>query len=149
MHAEAAGEEPVAVRHMHHARGMRARASERARANVRPDVDVLARVADDGRLAFRSARRVDADDVATWDCEQPVRIMIAEMRLEHERKTTQVIERVQIIRRHTRGLEGLAMECDILECPAGAPPHALELQLAEPRAWHRLDLSVPDHARPP
>ena len=62
--AEAAGEEPVAVRHLQDVVGRSPAASQRAGHSLRPDVDVLLRVADHGRLAGRAGRGVDSHDIA-------------------------------------------------------------------------------------
>ena len=58
--AEAAGEEAVAVGDVDHVAGPPAGGADRARDQVGPGVDVVRRVADDGRLAGRARRGMDA-----------------------------------------------------------------------------------------
>jgi hypothetical protein len=61
--AEATGEEPVAVDDVDEVAAPCARCLERAGDELRPDVDVLPGVPDDGRLAGRARRRVDPNDI--------------------------------------------------------------------------------------
>ena len=90
--AEAAGEEAVAVGDVDHVAGPAAGGADRARDQVGPGVDVAQRVADDGRLAGRSRRRVDARDALARHREHAERIVVAQVALDREREARQVGE---------------------------------------------------------
>ena len=96
--AEAAGEEAVAVGDVDHVARPAAGGADRARDEVGPGVDVAQRVADDGRLAGRSRRRVDAGDALLRHGEQAERVVVAQVALDGEREARQVGERAAVVR---------------------------------------------------
>ena len=79
--AEAAGEQAVSVRHVHDVAGAAARGADRTCDQIRPGVDVLARVADHGGLARRAAGRVDAHDLLARHREHAERVVVAQVLL--------------------------------------------------------------------
>ena len=113
--AEAAGEEAVAVRDVHDVAGAAAGGADRARHHGRPRVDVVARVADDGRLAGRARRRVDA--------RRPARAAPRTCRTDSCRagrvltvngKRARSSSVAQVVRMHARGVERLAIVRDVV-----------------------------------
>ncbi len=107
--AEAAGEQAVAVGHVHHVAGPPARGADGTRHQVGPGVDVLQRVADHGRLAGGARRRMDARDVLARHGEHAEGVVVAQVALHRERKLRQVGERLQVVGVHALGIEGLAV----------------------------------------
>ncbi len=57
-----------------------------------PAVEVALGIADDGRLAGRSRRRMDPDDLVARHRKHAERIIISQVRLERERKPREVGE---------------------------------------------------------
>src|SRR5690242_2111838 len=145
MNPESAGEKAVAVGDVHDALRVRSAARERPGAHLGPDVDVPARVADDGRLALRSARRVNADDVGEWYGEEARRVVLAELRLDHERQPTEVVQRSDVAGRNSCRVQPLLVERNAVVRPPHGPAKPLELELAELRTRHRFDVRVPHH----
>ena len=105
VHAEAAGEQPVAERLVHlHAAPAAARV-DAARADIGPGLDVALRVADHGRLAGGAGRRMDAHDLVHRHREHAVGIIRAQVVLGGERKLAQIGELLQIVRMHAGRVE--------------------------------------------
>ena len=126
--AEAAGEEAVAVGHVHDVAGAAAGGADRARDERRPHVDVGLRVADHGGLARRTRRRVHADDALARHGEHAERIVVAQILLGGEREARQVGEGVEIRRMHASQIEGAPVVRHVLVGVAQAPAQPLELQ---------------------
>ena len=137
--AESAGEQSVAVRHMHDVAGAAARGADRARHDSRPGVDVLRRVADHRRLAGRSARRVQPHHLLARHGEQAERVVVAQVLLQREREPRQVRQRLQVARLHLRGVERRAVVRDVVVRVVERPAQALELQRLQFGAWGALD----------
>ena len=94
--AEAAGEESVAVGDLEDVLVSEPVHRERARGRVRPDLDVTLRVGDADGLAGRAGRAVEADDLLERSGGQAGRILVAEVRLFHEREPREILERDEI-----------------------------------------------------
>ena len=90
MRAQAAGEQAVAVGHMHHVAGPPTCGADAARTQVGPGVDVVLRVADHRGLAGRARRCVDARDLRARHREHAERVVVAQVLLGGERKLGQV-----------------------------------------------------------
>ena len=75
--AEAACEEPVAVRDVDAVAAPAAGGADRACYDVRPRVEIALRVADDSGASRRPARRVDACDALARDGEHPEWVRLA------------------------------------------------------------------------
>ena len=97
MKAEAAREQSIAVGVVDHHPGPNAGHRHAARHQLGPLLKVGARVADDGRLAVRAAGGVDSDEPLASDREQAERIVVAQLRLGHERNPREVVERAEIL----------------------------------------------------
>ena len=98
MGAEAAGEEAVAVGDMHLHAGPAARGANRARHQVRPDVDIARRVADDRRLAGGAGGGVDAHDLLARHREHAERVVLAQILLRGEGEFPKVRQLLEILR---------------------------------------------------
>ena len=114
MRAEAAREEAVAVADLDDVVFRRAAADEGAGHGLRPDFDVLFRVADDGRLAGCSAGGMDSDDVLLRDGEEAEGIVVAKVGLDGCRKLCEIRERDEIARLDAFFVKSLVVELDIL-----------------------------------
>ena len=90
MRAQPAGEEAIAIGHVHlHARTCAA-GPDRAGHHVGPGVDVALRVADDGRLAGGARRAVDPSDLVLRNGEHAEGIVVAQIGLGGERELGEV-----------------------------------------------------------
>ena len=85
MKAETAREQAVAQRVLEDVAAGEPARDQPARQHVRPELEIGPRVGDDGRLARRAARGVDAHDVARRHREQAEGIMFAQVVLGRER----------------------------------------------------------------
>jgi hypothetical protein len=88
--AQAAGEQAVAVGHVHHVAGAPARRADRARHQVGPAVDVAARVAHHGRLAGGARRGVHPHHLLARHGEHAERVVVAQVGLGGERELRQM-----------------------------------------------------------
>jgi hypothetical protein len=102
---EPAGEEPVPIGDVNAVAGPSASSPDRACADVGPHVDVAPRVADDGRLAGRATRGVDADDLVRGDGEHAERVVRAQVVLAREGKAREIVETRAVVGMDTRGIE--------------------------------------------
>ena len=83
---------------MEHHPGLGAEHGEAARVDLGEEFDVGARVADDGGLAGRARRAMDAHDLLPRHGEEAERIVIAQVGLARERQPAEVVERADLIR---------------------------------------------------
>ena len=139
MRSKPAGEQPVTVGIVDDIAGHGAGAGERTRHQVRPAVEVALGIADDGRLARRSRRGMDPDNLVARHRKHTERIIISQVRLERERKPREVGERLEVGGLHARGVKFFSVaghvRVGVVQClfQAGC------LQPGERRARHRLD----------
>jgi len=126
--AEPAREQPVAVADVNLVATARAGRADRARDEIRPRVDVARRIADDGRLAGRARRRVNARDLVLRHREHPERIAVAQVALGREREARQIRERFQVVGMHARFVEFAAIDGGVLIRMPERPFQAFELQ---------------------
>ena len=104
----------------------------------------LQRVADDGRLAGRARRRVDARHPLARHREQAERIVVAQVALDRERKLRQVGERLQVARDGRpwrRTPAGSARRCRRRAAGSSAALELQRLQLVAAGALDRLELA--------
>ena len=149
MEAEAAGEEPVAVRVVEHHPGLRAGHGERARVDLGEELDVSTRVADDCRSPGRSRGAVNAGDLGLRHSEEAERVVVTQICLARERKPCQIVERPH------RGW----IDSELVEPPPveGDPFVHVARELLQPsrlegpqlRPRHRLRCRVVDHGGHP
>src|SRR3954467_14147386 len=128
MNAEAAGEKAVAIGIVDLHAGPAAARVNRARAHVRPGADIELGIADDRRLAGRTGRRVDADDLVHRHGEHAIGIIGAQIVLAGERKFAQVGEVLQIVRMPARRIEAFLIVPHVLVSMLERPLHAPQLQ---------------------
>ena len=136
--AQAAGEQTVAVGVVHHVAGACAGGDEAARHQVGPGVDVLRRVAHDGRLAGGPRRRVQSRELMARPRKHAERVVLAQIGLERERQALQVVQRAQLVgvnacRGQTHPVRG-----HMVVGVAHAVAQPLDLQGSEFVARHRL-----------
>ena len=105
--AQAAGEETVAVGHVDHVAASSAGRMDGTGDEVGPGVDVVLRVADDGRLAGRARRRVDADHLFARHGEHAERVVGPQILLGRERELREVGQLPQVVGMHAGRVEGL------------------------------------------
>ena len=105
MGAEAAGEQPVAVGDVDDVARPAAGGVDRAGHQVGPHVDVGLGVADDGRLAGRAARGMDAHHLLARHGEHAVRVVVAQVLLGGEGKPREVGQRPEVVRMDAGGVE--------------------------------------------
>ena len=118
--AEPAGEQPVAVGDVHQVAGTAAGGVDGARHHLGPDLEVVVRVAHDGRLARRTGGRVHAADLAPRDGEHAEGVVLPQVLLGGEREPRQVGQRAQVGRGHAGRVERAAVVRDVLRRPARA-----------------------------
>ena len=94
--SEPAGEQPVAEGVVEDVAGLGAHAGERARHQVRPQVEIGPGVADDGRLAGRSRGGVQPQQLLARHREQAERVIVAQVGFDRERKARDVGERLEM-----------------------------------------------------
>jgi hypothetical protein len=124
--------------------GTAAGGADRARDEVGPDIDVAERIADDGGLAGRPRRRVDARDALARHREETIGIVVAQVALHGERKAREVGELLQVVGMDAFRFERPAVVGDVVVRVANAPAQPLELQRAQlvgARALDRLELA--------
>ena len=126
--AQPAGEQAVTMRDMNDVRTAGASGTQRAGHDVGPVVDVIARVANDGRLAGRAARGVDADDVVERHREHAVRIGFAQVLLGGEGESGKVGQFAEIGGMHSGGIEFGPVMGDPGVGPGQGVLHARQLQ---------------------
>jgi hypothetical protein len=100
----------------------------RAGDQLGPGVDVALRVADDGRLAGRAARRVDTGDPLARHGEHPVGVVVAQVLLGRERESGEVGQRPEIVRVDAGGVEAGAVMGNVVVGMPQRPFQALGLQ---------------------
>ena len=129
--AESAGEQAVAVGHVHLVARARARGAHRARHDVRPGVDVLRGVADHRGLAGGARGGVDAHDLVHRHREHAEGIGLAQVGLGGERELRQVGERAAVAGFNAGGVEFLPEARHVVVRVRERPAQALELQAAQ------------------
>ena len=103
--AEPAGEQPVAIGIVEDVAGPGAHAGERARHQVRPEIEIGLGVADHGRLAGRARGGMQPQQVLARHGEQAERISVAQVGLDRERQARDVGERLDLLGLHAGGIE--------------------------------------------
>ena len=103
--AQPAGEQAVAVADVHHVTRPRTGGADAARHGVGPDVDVLLRVADHGRLAGGAAAGVDAHDLLARHGEDAEGVAVAQILLGGEGELGQVRQLPEVVRVHAGFVE--------------------------------------------
>ncbi len=96
MSAQAASEHAIAVCDMNHIAGASASCIDGARDKVGPIVQIVHRVTDDDRLARRATGRMQTHELVAGYGKEPEGIMLAKIRLGHEREVRQISEPFQI-----------------------------------------------------
>ncbi|MPM78476.1 hypothetical protein SDC9_125487 [bioreactor metagenome] len=118
------------------------RGNDGARAAVRPNLHVVCRVADDNLLAGCAARRVQAHDVLERYGEHAVGVGVPQILLVGKRQFLEVVDALDIVRRHPRRLHPLAVELNALIHAAHGGKQPLVLQFADLLARSGLDLPL-------
>ena len=143
MKAETTREQAIAVRVLEDVPAREAASDEPAGQHVRPECEVGARVGDDGRLARRAARCVDAHDLVRRHREEPERVVLPEVALGREGKPCEVLHRPEAILRNVGQSPAVEFGPRCLE-PCDAGSHARHLQALELVARHGLGRTIPE-----
>jgi hypothetical protein len=141
--AEAAREEPVAVRVVERHAVLGAGHREAAGDDLREEVEISSGVADHGRLPRRARRGVDAGEPLARHREQAEGVGVAQVVLARERQVDQVVRRAQV-----GGLdvgEPPAVQRHPLLEPPHEPLEPLDLERPQPLPLQRLELGLEDH----
>ena len=140
MRAEAAGEEPVAVGDLHDVVLRDSVHRHAARDAVRPDRDVLGRLGYADGLSGRARRAVEAVDLRHGRRSEPKRVLVAQVRLLHERELREVRERHEVARLDALFVAAAAEERDVLVFVGDEVLQFRELQLAQLVYGHEVGL---------
>ena len=143
--AETAREEAVTVRHGEDVVARDAEGSQAARHALAPDADILAGVADDGRVARGAGRRVDADDFTLRSRLQAEGIVVPKVLLGRKRQLDNVVDRPDVGRREVHLLQLVPIERNVVVHVLHDLVEALALQLAHLLARHAFFGGIPDH----
>ena len=112
VHPQPAGEQPVPAHVVEDVTRPGPGHPQAARDEVGPHVQVRFGVADDGRLASRSAAGVDPHHVLAGDREHAERVVVAQRVLVRERQPGDVLERPHVLGVYPRLVEALAVVGD-------------------------------------
>ena len=126
--AQAPGEQAVAVRDVHDVSSTPTGRADRASHDRGPGVDVLRGVADHSRPTRGPARGMDANHSLTRHGEHAKRVVIAQISLDRERKSGQIIERSKVVGSNARGVKGSAVMRDVVVGVPQRPLQAPQLQ---------------------
>ncbi|MCY1302963.1 hypothetical protein D9M70_526490 [compost metagenome] len=142
MGAEAAGEQPVAVGHMHLVALAAAGGADRAGDHAGPGVDVVLGVGDHRGFAGGAAGGVQADDLALRHGEHAERVVVAQVALAGERELAEIVQRFQVVGVHAGLGEALPVQRHIVVGMLQAPAQAFQLvlaQLVDAGGFHRVE----------
>jgi hypothetical protein len=103
--AQAAGEQAVAIAHMHHVARPRAAGADAARHHVGPGVDVVLRVAHHRGLACGAAGRMDAHALLARHGKHAERVAVAQVLLGGEGELRQIGQAAAVVGVHARRIE--------------------------------------------
>lgn len=126
---KASGEETVAEGHVQKVAGAGSGSHHGARHDFSPEIEVGRGVPDHGRLASGAGGGMQPSHLAERHCEEPERILLAQVGLGGERQMREIIER----------LEGVLREPSLIERNPGTHPRQhraqpVELERAPPRS---------------
>ena len=131
MRTETAGEQSVSICDVDlHARAA-ARSADRTRDNVAPCLDVAFGVAHNGRLAGRAGRGVNARDFGFRNGEHAEGVVVAQVRLDRERKLREILKVLERVRPDPRSVELGAIVRHILVGMPQRPCQTLALKRAD------------------
>ncbi len=147
--APSAGGHAVGERHLHEVAALHAGRGGDASGQLRPRVDVAARVADHDRLARRARGRVHAHDLVERQGEHAEGGRLPQGALVGERQTAHVVEAADVARPHPRLVHAGAVVRAAFVRPRGRHLEAAQLQFLQRRPVHALVLGVPDHGPSP
>ena len=123
--AQAAGEQPVPVRDVHHVAGPAAGGADGPGHQPRPGPDVVAGVADDGRPAGGAGGGVHPRDLLAGHGEHAERVVVAQVRLVGERELRQVGEIAAVVGVHAGRVERGAVVRHVARTRAAATSAAV------------------------
>ena len=135
---QAAGEQPVAVGVLQDVAFVQAEGGQGPLDDFGPDIDVVAVVGHDDRLAGRAAGGVQADDLVHGTGEEAERIRVAQVGLHREGQARDVVDALDALRPQTGLVEPLAVEFRAVVHPADHGAEPLRLQFAKLRCGHEI-----------
>ncbi len=128
MHAEAAGEQAIAIGVVDDHAAAAACGADRARHHIRPHVDIGLGVSDHDRLAGGAGRSMDADQFFARHREHAERVIVAQIGFHREWKIAEIGELPEIPRMYARFVEGLFVMRDVVVGVRQRPGEAFGLQ---------------------
>jgi hypothetical protein len=140
--AETTGKQAVTIADVDHVATPATAGVERTRHQLRPHVDVVLGVTDDGRLAGGARGRVHPHHLLARDGEHREGVTLAQIVLGREGKFFQVVEGLQIVGMHPVRLELVPVMRDMLVSVSQGPAQALNLQRSDLVATGGLDRFV-------
>ncbi len=149
--AEPAREQAIAIGDVNLVGGAAAGGADRTRHDLRPGLDVAARVTDHGRFAGGAARCVHAHDVRHRHREHAERIILPQVVLAGEREFGEIGQVFQVTRLHACGVEFLPIVRNVF---VGASQRCLQplalqrLQRVAACGFDRFEFVAGAHLRP-
>ncbi len=147
MHAEAAGEQPVAIGVVHQHAWLPAGGEQGPRHQRTPCAQILRGIAGDGRRAGGAGGDVQAPDLLARHREHAERERRTQLLLHGEGKAGKVGEFAKIVRVHAGRVEGGAVVGHVGVGVGEGPAQPLHLQRRQLIARSRLDRIVTAHMR--
>ncbi len=149
VHAQSAGEKPVAVGVLHDVVPGGAAGGERAGHHLGPYVDVARRVCVHHGLSRRARRGVDLHDLVHVGGQKAVGVHLPHLVLGCEGKPRNVLDRLDVVGLHPLLFHLLLIEGNPPVEGVDEPAEPLALQLVHACAREGLEIGVPDHDVPP
>ena len=145
MHAQTAGEETVAVGHLHHVAGTDVADGQHTGHALRPHVEVVLRVDAHDGLSGGAAGGVDALDLIGGHSLKPEGIFVAQVILRGEGQLRDVVDRLDVFRLHAQLVHLSLVEGHVLVAPLHGGGETFALELAHVLAGHALHLGIVYH----
>ena len=140
MEPEPAGKKAVSVGVVKNVARPRSHAGERTGHQIRPQVEVRARIADDGGFAGGARGGVQAQQLLPGYGEQPEGKIVAQVGLRREWQARDVTQRLHLLGSHPGGIELTADMCN--------PGMSALDRLLEPMKLQRCELVMRAWSRP-
>ena len=144
MRAQAAGEQAVAVTHLHDIVPVRARAGERAGHHLGPHIHVVLGVAGNDGLACGAGGALNTHYVAQGAGQQPVGKLIAQIGLFSEGQLYDICQGIYILGLHALRVHALAVHGHVFINVLNDRLEPLSLELFTLLAIHTFHFGIPD-----
>jgi hypothetical protein len=145
MEAEAAGEQAVAEGDLDDVVLGDPGGGDHPGHQVGPGLDIVAGVADHGRLTGGAGRGMDPDHVTQGHGEQAVGVVVAQILLDGERQPAQVVQRADVVVVEFELLEFLLIKGDVGSHAIQRGLQPLQLELLQILPGHAFSFLFPIH----